>query len=223
MAEQSKGDLAARLSRLRENFNRRAEHYGGLLTNYIGEQELRAIRPFIPNGATVLDYGCGSGRTTLDLLRRGCQVTAYDLSPAMLALAEAQAQRNGFSARFTADEHELQGKRWPYITCIGVLDYYPDPRPLLRRLRAYLQEEGRLVITYPNAASPLAWLYALGSRLTVPATPQRRATARRLAAACGLMVIAEAYAFPATYPLAHTLIQVCTPLKTPVPEGEDAQ
>ncbi len=77
---------------VRNHFDHHAPHYDNPVTAFIGERELRVIRPLVPPGSTVLDYGCGTGRTTLDLLRRGCRVTAYDLSGGMLALARARAR-----------------------------------------------------------------------------------------------------------------------------------
>jgi 2-polyprenyl-3-methyl-5-hydroxy-6-metoxy-1,4-benzoquinol methylase len=191
---------------IRRHFDHRAPHYDNPVTAFIGEYELRVIRPLAPPGSTVLDYGCGTGRTTLDLLRRGCRVTAYDLSGAMLALAHAQAQVEGFSAEFTTDPAQLTGRQWLLVTCIGVLDYYADPLPLLVSLAGYLAPAGRLVVTYPNALSPLGWLYALGSRLRFPIHPQTERFARRVATQAGLQVSFTGYAFPAWRMVGHTLV-----------------
>ncbi len=197
---------------LAQRFDRRATRYDNPLTAWIGERELRQIRPFVPGGAAVLDYGCGAGRVTLDLLRSGCRVTAYDLSHNMLALAREKVARlppaPPPSVEFVEEATQLAGRLWPCITCIGVLDYYPDPRPLLRSLHPLLAPGGRLIVTFPNALSPLAWLYALGSRLTVPATPRTPGFARRVVQESGFLVLAERYAFPSRPVLGHTLILV---------------
>jgi len=50
---------------------------------YLGEVEL--ISAEIPNGASVLEMGCGVGRMTKELLGKGYYVTAIDNSPEMLA------------------------------------------------------------------------------------------------------------------------------------------
>jgi SAM-dependent methyltransferase len=41
----------------------------------------------VPPGGHILDAGCGSGRDSLDFLRRGYQVTAFDASEEMARLA----------------------------------------------------------------------------------------------------------------------------------------
>ncbi len=187
-------------------FDARAERYDNPLTAFIGERELRQIRGCIPAGAEALDYGCGTGRTTLDLLKRGCKVTAFDFSTQMLAIAQIKAQRLGLEAEFTTEESALAGRAWPVVTCIGVLDYYPDPVPLLRTLKRYLQPGGRLVVTFPNLASLTGWTYWLSSRFTVPATPRTPGFACLAAGRAGLAVVEVRYAFPAIAPIGHTLV-----------------
>lgn len=49
---------------------------------------------------TALDAGCGTGFHSLLLARLGVQVTALDLSPNMLAIAEAHAKEMQLSVRF---------------------------------------------------------------------------------------------------------------------------
>lgn len=197
-------------SQIRAGFDRRAAHYDNPWTSFVGERELRQIRLFVPSGSEVLDYGCGTGRTTLDLLRRGCRVTAYDVSAHMLAQAQIKVQAAGIAGPsqtvFTADPGQLAGRTWPVVTLIGVLDYYPDPQPLLLTVRQYLAPGGRLVVTYPNASSPLGWLYALGSRFTVPATPRSLEFARWAARQAGFNVAGVRYAFPSLPLVGYTLV-----------------
>jgi len=187
-------------------FDDRAEQYDNPLTAFIGERELRAIRILVPSRSDVLDYGCGTGRTTLDLLARGCRVTAYDISSEMLARARVKAQEKGFSAEFTADESILFKRHWPVVTCIGVLDYYINPIPLLKTLCEYLEPGGILVVTYPNGLSPLGWIYALTSHFTVPSHLKSPRSVRRAAANVGLKIFSLKFAFPALAPIGHTLV-----------------
>jgi SAM-dependent methyltransferase len=194
------------VDKIRHRFDSRAAIYDNPLTTFIGERELRSIRKLVPPHTEVLDYGCGTGRTTLDHLCRGCKVTAYDISSRMLAIAKAKATKMGFEAGFTTDPGSLEGRTWPIVTCIGVMDYYPDPAPLLKILRAYLEPSGLLVVTFPNALSPLAWMYIAGSRFTVPAIARTPKFVRRSAAQAGFRILSLSYAFPGIPALGHTLV-----------------
>lgn len=57
--------------------------------------EAALVRRFFPPGSSVLDLGCGAGRTTLALDALGYRVVGVDLSPEMIAAARRQAERAG--------------------------------------------------------------------------------------------------------------------------------
>ena len=202
--------MTHRQDTMRPRFDRRAVRYGrNPLTHWVGRSDLAALRDLTPPapqpGVTpALDFGCGTGRVTGTLLERGYRVTGYDLSPGMVAQAHA-AMGQRPDVAFTTDRRAVQGP-WPLIVALGVLDYYPDTVPLWREWGHLLSAEGVLVVTAPNATSPLAWLYALSSRFTCPAylTTVDKLTATVCQA--GLIVTDVRHAFPSHRTLGHTLV-----------------
>ncbi|GIP41235.1 hypothetical protein J31TS4_45150 [Paenibacillus sp. J31TS4] len=66
-------------------------HYEAELEQGPTEAE-RALLDRLPAGAAVLDVGCGAGRISLALARRGCTVTGVDVSGLLLAAASAKAE-----------------------------------------------------------------------------------------------------------------------------------
>jgi SAM-dependent methyltransferase len=53
-------------------------------------------------GERVLDMACGTGRHSHELARRGFEVVGVDISPDLLAIAEADAEAESLSASFLA-------------------------------------------------------------------------------------------------------------------------
>lgn len=71
------------------------------------ERALRMLRP--QGGERVLDLACGSGRHSLELVRRGFQVLGVDISPQLLEIARRDAEEEDLQASFVeADLRELE-------------------------------------------------------------------------------------------------------------------
>lgn len=54
----------------------------------------------LPKGSKILDVGCGAGRHSIALAKRGCQVTGLDYSHRMIELASEKAKRDGVMVEF---------------------------------------------------------------------------------------------------------------------------
>jgi SAM-dependent methyltransferase len=75
-------------------------------------------------GAKILDAGCGTGRYSLELARRGCAVTGLDVSPPLIEEAQQQARHTPLSVVFTTGDMLAWRPAAPYdgILCRGVLN-----------------------------------------------------------------------------------------------------
>lgn len=67
--------------------NEAADYAGGVAGT--PSRHLAAFLARLPDGASVLELGCGSGRDAAAMIAAGFEVDATDASPAMLAQAEA--------------------------------------------------------------------------------------------------------------------------------------
>lgn len=107
----------------------------------------RFLDQYVPDGARVLDVGCGPGRFALDLARRGARLTLVDLSQAQLDLARQNLENAGLLERVQAfhcldmvDMNVLQEASFEAVICYGAaLSYTCD------RYQAALQELGRVL------------------------------------------------------------------------------
>jgi SAM-dependent methyltransferase len=115
----------------------------------------RALMPWLRSvsGLRVLDVGCGVGRWSRRLARRGAQVTGIDLSPTMIAEARRRAAEEGVAGRCrfqTQDLSELDaGDRYDLVIGVTVLQHILDAGALesaVRRMVDHLSPGGRMVL-----------------------------------------------------------------------------
>jgi len=105
-----------------------------------GEAAMDRLGPLA--GKAVLDVGCGTGGTTLELARRGARpVLGVDLSDRMLAVAHKRAVDGvAFEA---ADVTTIEGRFDAVFSRFGVM-FFDDPVAAFTHLRALTAPGGRL-------------------------------------------------------------------------------
>jgi magnesium-protoporphyrin O-methyltransferase len=146
-------DYSATLSRVEDYFDRSATKVWERLTSDApvsrirqtvreGRDRMRAIMlsrlPADLKGARVLDAGCGTGLMTAELAARGADVVAVDISPQLIAIAEARLTEDlrphvTFAA---GDMTSTRHGRFDFVMAMDSLIYYrtPDIAAALRKL-----------------------------------------------------------------------------------------
>ena len=107
------------------------------------------------NGATLLDFGCGSGYFATRAVTRGAaRVVCVDAEPAALAGASLLARRLGLDSRmdFVAalEPCFAPRARFTAICLRDVIEHVPRDLELLTRLAGHLAPGGRLVLATQN-------------------------------------------------------------------------
>jgi 2-polyprenyl-3-methyl-5-hydroxy-6-metoxy-1,4-benzoquinol methylase len=106
----------------------------------------------------VLDVGCSSGYLARPLVARGCTVVGLELDP-----TAAEAAREVCEEVLVGDvetmELPFEPGSFDVVLCGDLVEHLRDPEAFLSRVRPFLREHGRLVLTTPNVAN---WAMRLG-------------------------------------------------------------
>jgi SAM-dependent methyltransferase len=100
----------------------------------------------LPHLAEVLDAGCGSGRTLLELVDYG-RVRGIELDPEVAEVARDRGLGEVLQGRL--EELPWSEDRFDLITCLDVIEHTPDDRRTLAELRRVCRPGGFLLVTVP--------------------------------------------------------------------------
>lgn len=121
----------------------------------------------LPEGATALDAGCGTGRWTRYVAPHVGFVEAVDPSAAALsALAYTQDLPNVRVTQAGIDNLPFAEQSFDFILCLGVLHHIPDTAGALRTLVRHLKPGGTLLLYLYYALETRGPLYRLLFRLS---------------------------------------------------------
>ena len=108
-----------------------------------GRDAMRAVMlgrlPADLTGVRVLDAGCGAGQMTAELAARGAKVTAVDISPELVKIAQSRLPaEHAHRVTFVADDMTADYGQFDYVLAMDSLIYYdtPDITQALARLGA---------------------------------------------------------------------------------------
>jgi SAM-dependent methyltransferase len=101
---------------------------------------------------SLVELGCGSGWMTRLAARQGVQAEGYDLSPQMIEIASAEAEREGLEVHFEAGDYEKLdlGRRFDTCLLYDALHHSPRADLVFASARRALRPGGRLLLAEPN-------------------------------------------------------------------------
>jgi 2-polyprenyl-3-methyl-5-hydroxy-6-metoxy-1,4-benzoquinol methylase len=112
-----------------------------------------------PEGARMLDVGCGKGFFLKRAADRGWKVYGLELSPHAFRFARERLGLQGVSqGRF--ENADFPAGTFQVITLWDVIEHLPDPGPMLVKAADLLGDEGVLFIQTPNIGFHLPYAHA---------------------------------------------------------------
>jgi ubiquinone/menaquinone biosynthesis C-methylase UbiE len=111
-----------------------------------------------PEGATILDAGCGIGAHSVRLAERGFNVEAVDFSDSIVESARHYVAGHELGARIRISRANLralphQDASFDYVLCWGVLMHVPDIDAAISELVRVLAPGGMLIVAEDNMRS----------------------------------------------------------------------
>lgn len=182
------------------------EGYGHKAPPYFAHANLLALSRITGEKLHVFDVGCGQGALIRILSERGVVEKSYGVE----LVAEAAEEARKFTHEIWNESIEsfdppIRAQSLDYVICADVLEHLRDPASILRRLRKFLKQDGRMIVSLPNASNRrLLWDLALHNEWRyapsgiMDATHLRwftRKSAQRLLEEAGLRVLHSEYVF----------------------------
>ena len=120
---------------------------------------LRLVDKYFPKNGRVCDIGSGPGRYAIELIKRGLEVTLFDLSDEEIQLARTRLDHLGLSAeKFIVgdaqDMSDLPSESFDAALLLGPMYHIVDPdrrQDVLRELARILKPKGTAIIAYLNS------------------------------------------------------------------------
>ena len=100
---------------------------------------------------TVLDLGCGTGKTTREIARLGYRVVSYDISVSMLALARERSP-TGLFVKGESSILPFPSHSFDLVVTNGVWHHFADIESTLKEIGRILRSDGILAVLGENNA-----------------------------------------------------------------------
>lgn len=111
------------------------------------------IDEHIPERGRLLDVGCGAGLAAEAFARMGYDVLGIDAAADPISAAAAHAEGAGLTLAYrvaTAEALVAEGRRFPVVTALEVIEHVADPAQFLALLSRLLEPGGSVFISTLN-------------------------------------------------------------------------
>ena len=98
----------------------------------------------------VLDVACGQGEWLRSLSALGAVTAGVDISSVALQVCRKYLPRANLYCA-TAEQLPLNNQQFDFVSCLGALEHFPDPREALREMTRVAKPNALFLLLVPNA------------------------------------------------------------------------
>ncbi|MFA6096450.1 MAG: class I SAM-dependent methyltransferase [Candidatus Paceibacterota bacterium] len=111
-------------------------------------KKIESVFDFDVPGLKILDLGCGDGRLSAELVRKGHEVWGVDIFPNGIE----DAKKKGINAIEADIEAKLpfQDSAFDLVLALDTLEHLYDEEGVLKEVFRILKADGKVIISYPN-------------------------------------------------------------------------
>jgi 2-polyprenyl-3-methyl-5-hydroxy-6-metoxy-1,4-benzoquinol methylase len=130
----------------------RHEKFGEGVNGKLMQYRYDSIRPYF-SGERCLELGCADGLMTKALVSDFQEVVAVDGSQAYCDITQTSIDAENLSVVHSLFQDFDPDDVFDTIIACHILEHVDDPEGLLRHIKKFLSDDGRLIIDVPNANS----------------------------------------------------------------------
>lgn len=143
-------------------FEELGENFEAFMSDYDVERRLSLIFDELLadctlEGARVLEVGCGTGRFTMELVRRGADLVALDIGLGLVEKSSRSSSCSGTAA--SACCLPFADESFDVIVSSECIEHTPSPEEAIAEMARVCRPGGRVCLTTPNRLwYPVLWL-----------------------------------------------------------------